>query len=219
MNSNFPRLLTLLRKEKKINQKKAAEALGISQALLSHYENGIRECGLDFLVKTADYYGVTCDYLLGRSASRDLAVSALNDDEMGKNATDKNFKGSTYAVMHKKLLLNSISILFDIIQAPQYKDYANYSGMYISASIYKVFRYFYSANKNNNCDFFAVDEKHFPEGITCDMTISEMSIKNLLGNAFSEEITYDKLKEQNPSGAVALFNLIRNVELKSVAKK
>lgn len=70
MNSDFPRILTLLRKEQGISQKKAAADLGISQALLSHYEKGIRECGLDFIVRTADYYGVSCDYLLGKTPHR-----------------------------------------------------------------------------------------------------------------------------------------------------
>ena len=64
-NNDFPRILTLLRKERGFSQKKAAADLGISQALLSHYEKGVRECGLDFLVRAAAYYGVSCDYLLG----------------------------------------------------------------------------------------------------------------------------------------------------------
>ena len=38
MNNDFPRILTMLRKEQGISQKQAAAALGISQALLSHYE-------------------------------------------------------------------------------------------------------------------------------------------------------------------------------------
>ena len=59
MNSDFPRILTLLRKERGISQKEAAQALNVSQALLSHYEKGIRECGLDFVVRTADFYGVS----------------------------------------------------------------------------------------------------------------------------------------------------------------
>ena len=42
MSSDFSRSLTLLRKEKGISQRAAAKELGISQALLSHYENGIR---------------------------------------------------------------------------------------------------------------------------------------------------------------------------------
>ena len=65
MKSEFSRVITLLRKEKNISQKQAAAELGISQALLSHYENGIRECGLGFLVKCADFYGVSCDYCWG----------------------------------------------------------------------------------------------------------------------------------------------------------
>ena len=59
MNNDFPRILTFLRKERGLTQKQAASELGISQALLSHYEKGIRECGLDFLIKAADYYEVT----------------------------------------------------------------------------------------------------------------------------------------------------------------
>ena len=38
---NFNRILTLLRKERGITQKEAAAHLGVSQALLSHYEKGI----------------------------------------------------------------------------------------------------------------------------------------------------------------------------------
>ena len=60
----------MLRKEKNVSQRLAAQELGISQALLSHYENGIRECSLDFVRKAAGYYGVTADYLLGISESR-----------------------------------------------------------------------------------------------------------------------------------------------------
>ena len=50
----FNRIIKLLRKERGITQKQAAEDLGVSQALLSHYEKGIRECGLDFVVRVAD---------------------------------------------------------------------------------------------------------------------------------------------------------------------
>ena len=66
-------LLKEIAEEKGITQKQAAEQLGVSQALLSHYEKGIRECGLDFVVRVADYYNVSCDYLLGRSAERTTA--------------------------------------------------------------------------------------------------------------------------------------------------
>ena len=77
--SKFAQVLSRLRKERGISQKRAATDLGISQALLSHYEKGIRECGLDFVIKCSKYYGVTTDYLLGVSESRTgLDVSAFD---------------------------------------------------------------------------------------------------------------------------------------------
>ena len=51
MAMEFNRIITLLRKERGITQKQAAADLGISQAQLSHYEKGIRECGLEFVVQ------------------------------------------------------------------------------------------------------------------------------------------------------------------------
>ena len=68
--SKFATVLSQLRKERGISQKKAATDLGISQALLSHYEKGIRECGLGFLVKIADYYNVSIDYLLDQTNNK-----------------------------------------------------------------------------------------------------------------------------------------------------
>ena len=66
MDCKFPEIISNLRKTHGIAQKTAASCLGISQALLSHYEKGIRECGLDFLIKLSEYYNVSCDYLLGK---------------------------------------------------------------------------------------------------------------------------------------------------------
>ena len=70
MATDFSRTLSLLRQETGVSQRKAA-ALGVSQALLSHYENGIREPGLAFVSRVCDYYHVSADFLLGRSSSRD----------------------------------------------------------------------------------------------------------------------------------------------------
>ena len=67
MKEGFPAVLSLLRREKGVNQRAAASKLHISQALLSHYENGLREPGLEFLTRACDYYGVSADYLLGRT--------------------------------------------------------------------------------------------------------------------------------------------------------
>ena len=94
MGSEFSRIITLLRKEKGVTQKQAAAELGVSQALLSHYEKGIRECGLDFVVRVADYYGVSCDYLLGRSADRSGLTLSVEEIPNPEGARDGVYRGS-----------------------------------------------------------------------------------------------------------------------------
>ena len=67
MAREFAEVFASLRAERGLSQRQAAADLGISQALLSHYENGAREPGLSFVCRACDYYGVTADYLLCRS--------------------------------------------------------------------------------------------------------------------------------------------------------
>ena len=71
-STEFSARLSLLRQERGVSQRTAAKDLGISQSLLSHYENGVREPGLDFLCRACDYYGVTADYLLGREERSEI---------------------------------------------------------------------------------------------------------------------------------------------------
>ena len=61
----FSEIMCALRREKGLTQRAAAAELQLSQALLSHYENGAREPGLDFLRRACRFYGVSADYLLG----------------------------------------------------------------------------------------------------------------------------------------------------------
>ena len=67
MARKFSETMSALRRERGLSQRTAAADLHISQALLSHYENGAREPGLDFVCRACDYYGVSADYLLGRT--------------------------------------------------------------------------------------------------------------------------------------------------------
>ena len=75
MQRSFPETLSALRRDKNISQRKAAADLNISQALLSHYENGAREPGLGFVCRACDYYGVSADYLLCRTDRPNIAFS------------------------------------------------------------------------------------------------------------------------------------------------
>lgn len=67
MSKAFAENIGRLRRGSGQSQREAAAGLGISQALLSHYENGAREPTLDFVARICDYYGVSADYMLGRT--------------------------------------------------------------------------------------------------------------------------------------------------------
>ena len=59
--------LRYLRKQKGISQLKLAMDLSLNQNSISRYENGEREAGYDLLIKMADYFDVSIDYLLERT--------------------------------------------------------------------------------------------------------------------------------------------------------
>lgn len=59
-----------LRKEKHICQAEAADIIGISLRTYCRYESGEREPGVSVLIRMADFYGVSIDYLVGRNDVR-----------------------------------------------------------------------------------------------------------------------------------------------------
>lgn len=63
-------ILTQLRKEKDVGQKEIAAYLNVSIGTVSNYENNVHAPDYVTLCRLADYFGVTTDYLLGRTSYR-----------------------------------------------------------------------------------------------------------------------------------------------------
>jgi transcriptional regulator with XRE-family HTH domain len=231
MNNNFSRIITLLRKERGLSQKKAAEDLGVSQALLSHYEKGIRECGLDFVVKVADYYSVSCDYLLGRTPQRSGATISVDDipepDSMGK---ENVLKGSLLPVLNKKLLANSLNIIFSLLQTCSSKALTNEISAYLNLSVYRVFRMLYSADPKNPQGLFAVPNRlSFGRSAAAQEISFSNSLCLLDGDRVENmegvskdalpSLSPEKISRDFPLFASSLFNLIQNSEQRMGVKR
>ena len=165
MSSDFSRSLSLLRQEKGASQRSVAKDLGISQALLSHYENGIREPGLAFVIKACDYYNVSADFLLGRTLTRD--GTTIGAEELYDYSAEKDnvLHGSIMATLSKKLLVNSISVLFDLLGKVGKRDAIRAASDYLGTAIYKLFRHLYRADVTQNEDFFSVPSAQFGAGV------------------------------------------------------
>ena len=76
-----------IRMEQGVTQKAVADYLGCSPVVYSRYENGERMPSLDILIKLADYFRVTVDYLVGRPA---VIFSALSPQEQNLVEASRN---------------------------------------------------------------------------------------------------------------------------------
>lgn len=215
-NAEFSRTLSLLRQEKKVSQRTAAAALGISQALLSHYENGVREPGLAFVVKACDYYGVSADFLLGRTLSRDGVVIAA--EELYDISDEKNtsIKGGVLALLCKKLLVNSVGVLFGLLGKTGSREAIQAASGYLSTAVYTVYRRLYDANPDNNPDFFSVPPRHFQAGLheadmkCCEAELSDALAAHAKAKGAWPEMTNDALARDYPVLYQSILQVVHN---------
>ncbi len=224
MNSEFPRIITLLRKERGLSQKQAALELGISQALLSHYEKGIRECGLDFVIHIANYYDVSCDYLLGRTPDRQGTTLNVDDlpDAQGKSDED-DLKENSLVTLNKKLIINSVSILYEFLNRVGSKGLTTEVSSYLMVSVYKMLRMIYSTNAKNPQAMFSISEDLYPGLSTALASVIETNASLIaegksaagfqgIDTANSPLLSPEIISNECPDTAPSLYNLVRNTE-------
>lgn len=224
MNHDFPRIITLLRKERGLSQKEAAAGLGISQALLSHYETGKRECSLDFVVTAADYYRVSCDYLLGRTTERTGATIAITDLP---DAESRSQIMSRELLLGKRLVLNSLSVIFDLLMQVGNADISEASVSMLMVTVYRVLRILHVTNKSNPRTMFTIPPYNYCAVTSVYCSVIEANAINVARNPRLESdekmpvyISPEKLSEGYPLYAPSLLSLTSLVEEKinSIAK-
>ncbi|NLX78504.1 MAG: helix-turn-helix transcriptional regulator [Clostridiales bacterium] len=189
MSSEFGSRLTSLRRERGVSQKEVAEALGVSQALLSHYEKGIRECGLDFIRKASNYYDVTADYLLGLSENRRGLSDLFESSEL---PSDEDMKMQT--------IYRAIIKLGEIMTAKGGKK-AESVKWYLAFSAYHLLSKAREAGTVPD-DWFSLSEDAGP------------NISNAMANYFSDSFKKEELSEESESvpDILVFKTLISNCE-------
>ena len=216
MATDFSRTLSLLRQEKGVSQRKAAAELGISQALLSHYENGIREPGLAFVVKVCAYYHVSADYLLGRTLSRDGAM--IDADGLYDSSDEKGtLKGSILATLQKKLVVNTTSLLFDALGKLGNREAITAAGDYLSDGLYQLLRSLYRRSGAKE-EYFSVDHAVFDAGaVSADMALSRLRyLRSLDASAAAGEafpaLDAESLSSSYPGLSQSAAQVFHNVD-------
>lgn len=69
-NSTFPRRLQRLREQQRKSRRVVSELCGLPTDAIRRYERGEAKPNMEALVKLADYFGVSLDYLTGRANYR-----------------------------------------------------------------------------------------------------------------------------------------------------
>lgn len=213
MNEALGRNLALLRRERDLSQRAAAKDLGISQALLSHYEKGAREPGLAFVARACRYYGVSADFLLGLSLSRDgttiLDGGTLPDASQEKGA----LRGSVMALLTKKLVVNSAGLLFDLLGELGSKEAIQAAGEYLGTATYQLYRRLHQAAGGSE-DFFDVPQRYFDLNVAeADMTLSRCDFQDALDAAGREkkpfpDLSHDAMAQAYPGVYQSLLQII-----------
>lgn len=214
MNKDFPRIMTLLRKERGLSQKQAAADLEVTQALLSHYENGKRECGLDFLVRAADYYNVSVDYLLGRSPMSN--GGAVTEQELPESTTAEKYDGAPSGMsvfFQKKLLTNSVEIIFSLLIKAKNSELAKSVYSYLSMAVYRCYRMLYSAGKTNDEHVFSVPEEKVSGLTSAALSIEDINARSAAQSGSQDEkITTARIEQEYSKQAAALLSVVNSSE-------
>lgn len=69
---DFGSHLKQLRLSRNITQKQLAENIGASERGIQNYELNTRKPTFDILIRIADYFGVSIDYLVGRTDNPEI---------------------------------------------------------------------------------------------------------------------------------------------------
>ena len=207
MASTFSKNLRLLRQENGLTQTTAAADLGISQALLSHYENDMREPGLAFIDRVCDYYHVTADFLLGRTGVRETAAEV-------EAAGEKEVAGETKQNSRCKSICDAATILFDLLDKLPNDKASAAAQRYLGTAIYRLYRALSNCSPDSSKVLMESENLDFlHSACNADLVLDEIEYNQALSelkevvDAFPES-SYSALKEEYPDQYRSLFQLV-----------
>lgn len=126
--------LSELRKEKGVTQDEIANEINVKRTTIANYETGKRAPDYETLIRLADIYGVSCDYII-RGVNSEFAdihrVTGLTNEAIEKLAQYKESdiisKGIDYILTHPKLVKTLTTYLLSTIyQEYSQSDYKKY---------------------------------------------------------------------------------------------
>ena len=143
-------------------------------------------------------------------------------DSMGK---ENVFRAGVLPVLNKKLIANSLNILFDLLAKSGCKPLIHEVSSFLMLAVYRMFRLVYSANPRNQSALFTIPQAVAQQYASAAMEISCANAASISeGEPVAEmeripklealSITTEGLGQSYPLFASSLLNLIQNSEAK-----
>lgn len=202
VTDKFHRNLSNLRHEKGLSQKVASARLGVSQALLSHYEKGIREPGFDFLIRCAEYYDCSVDYLLGRTNDRRGIAYVPEEYELER--------GLEYPENEICRITGAINTLSQLLVHSENDALLAQTLGYIKLSLYRLVRHL-SAENSDQIPYFKLSFSASNSLSSAMLSILEERISNLDPSP-CKNFPMGVATAENISGWKALTDIISEIE-------
>lgn len=194
-------ILKQLRNEKEMTIAKAAETFGVANRTYSSYELEEREPNLSLLIKLADFYNVSTDYLLGRTEIKAMA-GTTPAEQLDVTAAEQEIirRYTEFPEEVRLLLLETIRKLVGLPEAPE-----DLRPVIVFTRCHRM-----KASAGAGFDLDNEDEWRdiriydCPEAYQADFAV-EVDGDSMEPDYHNGDIVFVKLSEDVPVGAVGLF--------------
>lgn len=113
--SKFSQRLRLLREDQDLKNKDFARAMNVEPATVSNWENGNRFPKDDLLIKIADYFNCSVDYLLGRTDNREFhPINTLIKDTVVEIKIGNDYSERLTSSEIRNLIIQLDKVGFDV---------------------------------------------------------------------------------------------------------
>ena len=177
-NEIIAKRLSELRKEKGVKQDEIAELLNVKRATIANYETGKRAPDYETIIKLADYYGVSCDYILRGVTS-----------EFANIHSTTGLSGRAIEIlkdMNEIEDIDFLNLINYLIEETNFKKYDEESYKIEQSLIYKLIQYLFYASPKNNKEYVVTSEGN----VLLKDDVDENDLQLLLDNSFSDELTF-----------------------------
>lgn len=177
-NDSIANRLSDLRRKKGVKQDEIADFLHVGRATIANYETGKRSPDFETLIKLADYYGVSCDYILRGVSS-----------EFANIHSTTGLSGKAIEILHDMNQVvddDYLNFINYLIEETKFKKYDEQSYIIKQSIIHKLVQYIFYASPKNNKEYVVSSEG---DVFSKDNT-SDEDLQLLLENSTSDEITF-----------------------------